>query len=278
MIQQLFNFIHWSPDPVLFEAGARGISWYALLFTLGLFGAYLIVARVFLKEKLDITYANILLILVAAAAVIGARFGEVFFYEWEHFRQHPHEIIQIWKGGLASHGAVIGIALVLWIYCHFIIKKPFLWVGDRIAAAIAFSGACVRFGNLMNSEIVGKKTNVAWAFIFESYDSFPRHPVQIYEGVVYLMLCIVLFRMISAKQKSNNTQRQKPTSGNGKIAGWFFIGMFLTRFFLEFTKEGETIFAGLITGQLLSLPLIVIGFLLLRGSKNNSRIFRQSDL
>ena len=243
-----FRFIHWAPDPVMFALGQRQFRWYALLFVAGLLGGYAITVLTFLRERVDIAYANILLVFVAIGAVVGARLGEVFFYEWPYFRAHPAEIFQIWRGGLASHGAVIGIALMLWLYARAVVGKPFLWVLDRAVPGIALAAACVRFGNLMNSEILGKPTAVAWGFVFQRVDAIPRHPVQLYEGIAYVILCLVL---LVASFKYRLPQ--------GCLSGLFLIGMFVPRWFLEFTKDSANIAAGMNTGQILSLPLVVIG-------------------
>src|SRR5262245_55567208 len=165
MHSQPLRFVHWAPDPVMFALGDRPVTWYALLFVGGLLGAYAIAVATFVRERVDITYANILLMLVAVGAVVGARLGEVVFYEWPYYRAHPQEIVRIWHGGLASHGAVIGIALMLRLYARMVIRMPFLWVLDRAVPGIALAAACVRFGNLINSEILGKPATAPWAFV-----------------------------------------------------------------------------------------------------------------
>src|SRR5215831_16335026 len=161
------RFIHWAADPVMFTLGDRPFTWYAFWFVCGLLGAYGIAVATFVRERIDITYANILLVFVGVGAVVGARLGEVFFYEWPYYRTHPAQIVRIWHGGLASHGEVIGIPLMLWLYGRVVAGKPFLWVLDRAVPGIALAAACVRLGNLMNSEILGKPTSFVWAFVFE---------------------------------------------------------------------------------------------------------------
>ena len=144
---------------------------------------------------------------------------------------------------------------MLWLYARVVVQKPFLWVADRAVAGIAFAAACVRFGNLINSEILGKPTSVPWAIVFDRVDPVPRHPVQLYEGLWYVALCLALLVV---------RQRWKPPQG--VLSGLFLVGMFLPRFFLEFAKEGAVAFAGMNTGQVLSVPLIIVGALLLRQS------------
>src|SRR5262245_9055267 len=240
--------IYWAPDPVMLAIGERGLTWYAFLFVCGLLGGYAIIVTTFLRERVDITYANIMLIFVGVGAVIGARLGQIFFYDWPYYRTHPAEIVRIWHGGLASHGALIAIPLVLWLYARVVIRKPLLWVLDRAAPGVALAAACVRFGNLMNSEILGKPTSVPWAFVFARVDLVPRHPVQVYEGVTYILLCIALLVI-----------GRRWALPEGCLSGLFLVGMFLPRWFLEFTKDSRVVAAGMNTGQLLSIPLVIIG-------------------
>jgi prolipoprotein diacylglyceryl transferase len=248
MVSPPHRLVVWAADPVMLAIGDRPVTWYAFLFICGLLGGYAIVAATFVRERVDITYANILLVLVGAAAVIGARLGEVFFYEWPYYRAHPLDILRIWRGGLASHGAVIAIAVTLWLYARFVIRKPLLWVSDRTVAGIALTAACVRFGNLLNSEVLGVPTSVAWGFVFLRVDATPRHPVQLYEGLAYLLLCAALIAV-----------RRRYALPEGCLSGLFLVGMFLPRWLLEFTKEGAMLALGMNTGQVLSLPLIPIG-------------------
>ena len=232
----------------MFTLGDRPFTWYAFWFVCGLLGAYGIAVATFVRERIDITYANILLVFVGVGAVVGARLGEVFFYEWPYYRTHPAQIVRIWHGGLASHGEVIGIPLMLWLYGRVVAGKPFLWVLDRAVPGIALAAACVRLGNLMNSEILGKPTSFVWAFVFERVDSIPRHPVQVYEGTAYLVLCVALLAV-----------RRRYALPQGCLSGLFLVGMFAPRWVLEFTKEGKIVAAGMNTGQVLSIPLVIIG-------------------
>jgi phosphatidylglycerol---prolipoprotein diacylglyceryl transferase len=248
MISPPLRFLVWAPDPVMFTIGDRPLTWYAFLFVCGLLGAYALAAATFIRERIDITYANILLAFVAVGAVVGARLGEVLFYEWRYYSAHPAEIARIWRGGLASHGAVMGIALMLWLFARVVIKQPFLWVLDRSVPGIALAAAFVRFGNLLNSEILGKPTSVAWAFVFQRVDSIPRHPVQLYEGIAYLLLCVGLFVL-----------GRRYALPEGCLSGLFLVGMFVPRWLLEFTKDGRGLATGMNTGQVLSLPLVVLG-------------------
>jgi len=258
---ELISFIHWAPDPIIFDLFGRGVRWYGLMFATGLFGAFLITDLIFKGEKINSDFTNKLLLYVTIGALVGARLGQVFFYQFEYYWMHPGEIIQIWKGGLASHGAVIGISLMIFLFAKRVMKKPFFWVGDRAVSGIALAAAFIRFGNLSNSEIIGKPSDVPWAFIFEKVDMIPRHPSQLYEGLAYVLLSIFLF-ITYRKGKG-----KLPT---GYVSGLFFTGMFFMRFLLEFFKNAqvdldETFFLNI--GQLLSLPFIVLGLALIYFSR-----------
>lgn len=228
--------------------GDRPITWYALLFVAGLLGGYLIALASFRRDRVDVTYLNILLVFIAIGAVVGARLGEVVFYEWPYYRAHPADIVKIWRGGLASHGAVVGITLMLWLYARVVVRAPLLWVADHAVPGIAFAAACVRLGNLINSEILGTPTSVPWAFVFPRVDATPRHPVQIYEGVLYVALAIVLVAL----------SRRRPLP-RGCLSGIFLAGMFAPRFVIEFVKDGAIVALGMKTGQVLSVPLAIAG-------------------
>ncbi len=194
---------------------------------------------------------------VVVGAVIGARLGHVFFYDWDYYSKHLMDIPQIWKGGLASHGGAIGIILALWIYSRRVSKKSILWILDKVVVPTALAGCFIRLGNLMNSEIYGKPApeDFPLAFIFERVDQIPRHPVQLYESVSYLIIFIILYFVYWKTNK-----REKP----GYIFGLFLVLVMGARFVLEYYKHEqggfeEAIDNFLSTGQLLSIPFVLIG-------------------
>lgn len=162
-----FLFIHWDADPQVFGLPFRwyGISW-ALSFYLG----YRFFANVINADKLPEGWTESLTIYVAVGAVIGARLGNCFFYDPVYYLQNPLEILMIWKGGLASHGAAIGIITAAWLWSRRVSKYSMFWLLDRVVIMVALGGFLVRMGNLMNSEILGKPTDVPWAFVFPQDD------------------------------------------------------------------------------------------------------------
>ncbi len=159
-----------------------------------------------------------------------------------------------WTGyqGLASHGGAIGILIALGWYCKKY-KQPFLWVIDRLVIVVALSGFFIRIGNLFNSEIIGKQTNVFWAFIFERVDFIPRHPAQLYEAISYLIIFFVLWKIYN----KHGLQLKQ-----GFLFGLFLVLIFSVRFLMEFLKENQEVFENALPinmGQILSIPFILVG-------------------
>jgi len=250
-------FIHWSPSPEIFTLGNFAIRWYGLLFASSFIFGYIILQRVFKKEDIPIKLLDELTTYMIIGTIIGARLGHVFFYEPAWYLAHPIKILEVWEGGLASHGAGIGIILTLLIF-SYVKKRPFLWVIDRVVIVVALSGFFIRMGNLMNSEIYGNVTNLPWGFYFvrslvPADATQPRHPTQIYEGLSYLAIFVYLIYHYYKK--------------NGKPAPGFIFGMFLIlvfgiRFFIEFLKVPQVGFEREMVinmGQLLSIPFVLAG-------------------
>lgn len=266
----LLNYITWNVDPELIKIGVFHIRWYGLLFATGFLIGYYLIYRVYKNEGLPEQQAEQLLIYMMVAVIIGARLGHVFFYQWDYYSQHPEEIVMVWKGGLASHGAAIAILIALWVYSRRVVKKPMIWIYDRAAASVAIGAAFVRLGNLMNSEIVGKPTTeVPWAFIFTKVDQQPRHPVQLYECFSYIAICLLLSHMY---WKTN--AKDKP----GLLMGTLLVTLFGARFFIEIFKKSQGGFEKylgdfLTTGQWLSIPFVLIGlYFMLRPHKGESTL------
>lgn len=265
----LTAYITWNANPEIFRVGTFAVRWYGVLFALGFFIGYFIMQHFFKKEGVPIKLLDKLTTYMVVSTIIGARLGHCLFYEPEYYLAHPLEILKIWQGGLASHGASIAIIIGLIIYSRRT-KLSFWWVIDRIGVVTALAGAFIRMGNLMNSEIFGKVTNAPWAFIFAkaadpSQSTQPRHPTQIYEAMIYLLSFLILLTIYN---KNNGKPR------NGVLISWFMILIFGTRFFIEFLKEPQVGFEhgmALNMGQLLSIPFVIAGatalFFIYRGKK-----------
>ncbi len=252
-----FGAINWDMNPEIFRIGNFAVRWYGLLFASGFFFGYLIFLKFFKKEGLSVELLDKLTIYMALGTVIGARLGHCLFYEPDYYLSNPIEILKIWRGGLASHGAAVGIlvALVLWARKF---KKSFIWIIDRIVVVVALAGACIRLGNLMNSEIYGLETALPWGFVFiRNLEVVPKHPTQLYEALSYLLI----FFLISWLYWKNDA---KPRSG--MLFGIFLVLVFGMRFLIEFIKEDQVAFeAGMFLnmGQWLSIPFVLGGIALL---------------
>ena len=262
--------IHWDVDPEIFKIGPIAVRWYGLLFALGFLLGYQLVERMFKKEGIPLEWLEKLFMYTLIATVIGARLGHVFFYGWEFYSQHPIEILKIWHGGLASHGATIGILAALYFYSKKVSKKSILWVLDRVAIPVALAGFFIRTGNLMNSEIIGTQTDLPWGFQFVRASIHeplaPRHPAQLYEALCYLTSFGILMYMY---WKTNAKEYA------GRLVGTFFVLIFTARFFIEFIKENQEAFEEGMTfnmGQLLSIPFILLGIYLVYNSYQKKKI------
>ncbi|MGB9701960.1 MAG: prolipoprotein diacylglyceryl transferase [Candidatus Kapaibacteriota bacterium] len=247
------NYFVWDASPVLLNLGPVAIRWYGLLFALGFIIGYEIFSWIYKiegKKQKDLDNFTVVMIL---STVIGARLGHCFFYEPAYYLSHPAEIIAVWKGGLASHGAAIGILLGIWIYTRYKKDYQFLWILDRLVIAVALAGSLIRLGNFFNSEILGMPSNVPWAVIFAKVDMVPRHPAQLYESISYLIIFLVLI-FIYKKYKQNVPE--------GRLFGIFLTFVFGARFVIEYFKERQSdleLNMFLHLGQLLSIPFIIAG-------------------
>ena len=252
--------------------GSIELRWYGLMWGLGFILAYEIMARLFKKEGHPDTWVDKLFVYCIVSSVVGARLGHCLFYEWDYYGAHPVEILKIWKGGLASHGGVFLLILALVWYSKKITKKSVWWLFDRMIPAVAVVCMCIRFGNLMNSEIFGYPTTLPWGFEFvrsrewqELYNQDGAaqacHPTQIYEMLYCFVALIVSWVMY------HKYQLQKYV---GLITGVSLLIFFGSRFGLEFMKNpqvAEEVGMTLNIGQLLSIPLILLGIFLIATCK-----------
>jgi len=253
----IFNYIHWDINPEIVGFWGLSILFYGVLFASAFFFGYLIMQKIFKKEGLPVELLDKLTVYVALGTIIGARLGHCLFYDPSYYLSNPLEILKIWRGGLASHGAAIGILIALYYFSKKN-KKPYLWILDRIVIVVALAGFFIRMGNLMNSEIYGIPTKLPWGFIFvRNGEVIPKHPTQIYEALSYLLIFFLLY---SIYNKKGTNVRQ------GLIFSIFLILLFSVRFLIEFIKEVQVDFEqtmALNMGQWLSIPFILTGIYLL---------------
>jgi prolipoprotein diacylglyceryl transferase len=255
----LLAFIEWSVSPEIFHLGPVSVRWYGFLFAMSFVAGYFIMIRIFNKEGRPGTDVEQLAIYMIFGTVIGARLGHCLFYNPSYYLSNPIEIFKVWEGGLASHGAAIGILIALYLYSKKKKGMTFLWILDRVVIVVALAGTFIRLGNLFNSEIIGKPTEVSWAFIFTAVDNLPRHPAQLYESITYLLVFLILI-FIYLKSKENK---------NGLLFGLFLLLVFTFRFFIEFIKENQSSFeAGMALnmGQILSIPFVAAGIIFIVSS------------
>ena len=271
----MLNYITWTVDPELFSIGSLTVRWYGLLWAIGIWLALVIVQKIFKHEKHPEAWVDKLFIYTVLGTIIGARLGHCFFYEWKelaepvtflgitfkygnYYLSHPWELLYIWRGGLASHGGAIGILIAMYYYNKNVSKKGYIWIFDRLVIGVALAGASIRLGNLMNSEIYGTATTLPWGFIFvRDGQSEPMHPTQIYEMIYCLVTFAVTYWLYYKKEAYKKT---------GFIFGVFLLGIFGTRFLLEFIKLNQEAFeSGMILnmGQILSVPFIIWGIWLI---------------
>lgn len=253
-----FAIITWDVNPEIFRIGNFAIRWYGLLFASGFLFGYMLFQKMFKNEGIKEDVLDRLTIYAALGTIIGARLGHCLFYEPAQYLRHPIDILKVWEGGLASHGAAIGILLSLWLFSRKA-KKPYLWVLDRIVIVTALAGAMIRLGNLMNSEIYGNETTLPWGFVFlRNNEIAPKHPTQIYEALAYLIIFVILYRIYWRKKPGEFIQ--------GSVFGIFLIMVFTFRFFVEYIKEDQVGFEAsmkLNMGQWLSIPFVLAGISLL---------------
>ncbi len=358
----MLSFIIWDADPILVTLGGFEARWYGLFFAMAFVVGQYIITRIFLAEGKTERQVESLTLFMIVSTVVGARLGHCLFYDADYYLANPLEILKVWKGGLASHGAAFAIivAMLLWARRE---KTTALWILDRIVIVVALGGAFIRMGNLMNAEIVGKPTDVPWAFVFThpirqaieasqpegvrslsfhktgkaftteggdprvlvqadlqapgvdpqtltgygerqlptaimSYDeahmhahpedaetvarlegdtlkvdipAVPRHPAQLYEA----LSCVAIFLALYA-----TWARRKAALPEGRLFGWFVVGVFGLRFVYEFLKEPQVDFETELPynmGQFLSIPLVIIGLYVLLRSYRQHMHTRSGD-
>ncbi|MCF2445517.1 prolipoprotein diacylglyceryl transferase [Dyadobacter sp. CY345] len=271
----MISYIIWDVNPEIFTIpeflgfGPFPVRWYGLLFAAGFLIGQQIMIHIFKKEKKPLEDIDALTLYMVISTVVGARVGHFLFYEPEVLFKNPLEVILPPYAGLASHGAVIGIVTGLYLYSRSrkATGQTFLWVADRMVILVALAGSFIRLGNLMNSEIVGRPTDVAWGFIFMKNTEFlqiPRHPAQLYESIS----CFVLFFILLALW--NKFKEQTP---RGLLVGIFFVWVFTLRFLYEFLKENQEAFEAnyaLNMGQILSIPVVLLGLFFIIQSRKHA--------
>lgn len=251
----------WDVSPEIISFGFVKLRWYSLAFIIGfLLGhRYLSKALQGLGRKKYEDEVSSLFTHVFLGTLVGARLGHCLFYEPAIYLSDPIKILKVWEGGLASHGGYLGLIVTTYLFSRKHKGLPFLWIMDRVAPASLLTGAFIRIGNLFNSEIIGRPSDVPWALVFKSHDTIPRHPSQIYESIGYFAIAFTGFLLLKKFPKK---------WVGGRNFGLMMVAAFFFRIFVEQFKENQVSFENAMTfnmGQLLSIPYILVGLYLISG-------------
>ena len=253
------SLLVWDWDPALIRIGSFEIRYYGVLFALALAVGYMTLRWRYRDEREDPESATNLTYALMIGVVVGARLVHCLFYDFDRYMTDPVEILFFWKGGLASHGAALGLVLVCLAYDKIWRHTPMRVTVDRVAFAIPFAMVCVRLGNFFNSEIVGAPCDPdsPLAVIFTRYDQTPRYPSQLFEIGMGIIAAIVMFSMYFYYKKSH---KPRPLGLSASLIITLYFGM---RFFVEFFKEYQVDdrIGGLRMGQCLSIPFLIIGLI-----------------
>ncbi|MBI2602765.1 MAG: prolipoprotein diacylglyceryl transferase [Deltaproteobacteria bacterium] len=261
------KYFTWDIEREIFHIyGPLSLRWYSLLFIAGILVGNLIFVGMVKREGKPVQLCESLLYYVVIGLVVGARLGHCLFYDPLHYLSRPWEILQVWEGGLASHGGYLGLIIACYLFSRKHKEMSFLWIMDRMAMMGIFAGAFIRLGNFFNSEIVGRVTNVPWAIVFARVDGYPRHPAQLYESLGYLTISMGLY-LLHRTTKIGNLP--------GRLLGLACVLAFSFRTFIEMFKENQAAFESSLPfnmGQLLSIPFIFVGILLILGVHSRSSL------
>lgn len=254
----LLSYIVWDIDPDIFVIPYinHPVRWYGLSWALGFLLSQQVMYYIYKRDSRPREEVDVLTVYMIVAAIAGARLGHVLFYDIDQLFREPLSVFAIWEGGLASHGAAVGILIALYFFARKT-KVRYLWIVDRLVIVSALTGCLIRLGNLMNSEMIGLPTTVPWAFIFVSVDGVPRHPAQLYEAIYCFFLFLFLFWLY---------YKRGSTIKDGLLTGLFLVILFSLRFVDELLKVNQEAFEdGLLInmGQILSIPFVVIGIIIL---------------
>ncbi|GHC49838.1 prolipoprotein diacylglyceryl transferase [Ulvibacter litoralis] len=268
----------WNPSEGI-DLGFFLVRYYSLMFVIAFTLGWFITKKIFKNENQSLEKLDSLFIYMVVAILLGARLGHVIFYQSELIFEDPISVLLPFRTvpefeytgfqGLASHGAAIGVIIAMFLYSKKVLKKPVLWILDRVVIAVASGAIFVRIGNFINSEIIGKATNSDFGVIFKQLgETFPRHPAQLYESAGYVVVFLILWFTYWKTEKSKQL---------GYLFGLFLVLLWTVRFFVEFVKESQGGFESalgqtLSTGQWLSIPFIIAGVYFMVQSKKKPTV------
>lgn len=241
-------------DPVALQLGPLSVHWYGLMYLVGLLSAWFLLNLRARTSPLALTKEQVsdLIFYAALGVIIGGRLGYMLFYGSAELRAEPWSLLQIWKGGMSFHGGMLGVIIAMGFYARKI-KKPVADITDFIAPVVPVGLGAGRIGNFVNSELWGKVTDLPWGMVFPNGGPFPRHPSQLYECLLEGVLFFIILWIFSLKSRPR-----------WAVSGMFLLVYGLFRFGVEFFRVPDVqigyLALGWVTeGQLLSMPMIVIG-------------------
>lgn len=241
-------------NPVILSLGPLKIHWYGVMYLLAFGTAWLLGqwrAKKSLGEWSSQTVSDLIFYCVVGV-VVGGRLGYMFFYDWPDLANNPFNTIKVWQGGMSFHGGLLGVVVSMWLFARRS-KKTFFEVADFTAPLVPLGIAAGRLGNFINSELWGKTTTLPWGMVFPHVDNLPRHPSQLYELMMEGLILFLIVWIFSAKPRPRMA-----------VSGLFGLGYGIFRFILEFyrvpdAQYGYLAWNWLTAGQLLSMPLIMVG-------------------
>lgn len=252
-------------DPVAFKLGPLQVHWYGLMYLVGFALAWILCRIRGRRPDLNFSAEEVadLIFYAAMGVIIGGRLGYILFYDWPIFAQQPLIIFKIWQGGMSFHGGLLGVAFALWAYASRY-QRNFFAVSDFLAPVVPLGLAAGRIGNFINGELWGRVTNVSWGMVFPGGGALPRHPSEIYEFFLEGNVLFLILWFYSARPRAHMS-----------VSGLFLFGYGIFRFICEYFREpdpqiGFVAFGWLTKGQLLSIPMVVIGLLMLALSGCNT--------
>lgn len=256
--------IVWSPDPVAIHLLGIDLRWYPAFILVGFFLGKIYVTK-FLKREMGLEeYDSIILLnYLILGALVGGRLGHCLFYDLDYYLKFPLEIVMFWRGGLASHGGYLGILFTMWLFSHKYKQMSYIWLLDVVAPSAILTGGFIRLGNLFNSEIIGKSTDVAWSFIFYKVDTVPRHPVQAYEALGYFVIAFFGFYLLRTNMKDRK---------EGLIFGMVLVSSLAVRYASEFYKveqEFKSQTGSTAEGKVFSVLFVLLGLILILRRKKS---------
>jgi len=254
-------------NPVIFSVGSLAVSWYSLSYIVGILLGWYYANKLILLYPIGISrqHTEDFISWAIIAIIIGGRLGHVLFYDPEKYLSNPIEILKTYEGGMSFHGGIFGVGVAAYLYC----KKNqirFLSFSDVLAIVAPIGLFLGRIANFINAELYGRQTNVPWAVIFPHSDGFPRHPSQLYEALLegLFLFCIMLYF----------TYKSKFLQNPGRMSGIFLIFYGSFRVLVEFFREPDVkigfIFKYFTLGQILCIPMILLGTYLLNHSTKNT--------